>query len=498
MKIKMSRKRLVEIAVFFLVVTSVMTMAVPAVAAQSASASRDIQIQTLTPGGSTLVNIAVTNNVTQSLILDEDIPVNWTLTPVDNAGATFKPSENKWLWSSAAFPAGETKTAIYNLTVPSDAAAQDYSLSGVIKNSSGIIGNVAGETNITITGPPVVASASASRDIQIQTLTPGGSTLVNIAVTNNVTQSLILDEDIPVNWTLTPVDNAGATFKPSENKWLWSSAAFPAGETKTVIYNLTVPSDAAAQNYSLSGVIKNSSGVIDTVKGEDTVTVTAPDATAPAEITNLATSSPTRNSITLTWTAPGDDDDVGTASKYDIRYSTSTITDANWDSATQCEGEPTPKVAESSETFTVTGLSSGTTYYFAIKTADEVPLWSPLSNIASGTTESVRRGGVKGAPRDSDGDGYSDVPEMLAGTDKDDPCDPNPESAACLALKPAATPTPAPTPAPTVTPTPTPTPPAAAPTPTPTPTPEPPGFGAVFAIAGLLAVAYLVLRRKRK
>jgi len=70
---------------------------------------------------------------------------------VDNAGATFKPSEHKWLWSSAAFPAGETKTVVYNLTVPSDATAQDYYLSGVIKNSSGIIGNVAGETKITVT-----------------------------------------------------------------------------------------------------------------------------------------------------------------------------------------------------------------------------------------------------------------------------------------------------------------------------------------------------------
>jgi PGF-CTERM protein len=32
----------------------------------------------------------------------------------------------------------------------------------------------------------------------------------------------------------------------------------------------------------------------------------------------------------------------------------------------------------------------------------------------------------------------------------------------------------------------------------PTPTPEPPGFGVVFAIAGLLAVAYVVLRRKQE
>ncbi|MBN1455144.1 MAG: hypothetical protein JW945_02675 [Methanomicrobia archaeon] len=65
-----------------------------------------------------------------------------------------------------------------------------------------------------------------------------------------------------------------------------------------------------------------------------------------------------------------------------------------------------------------------------------------------------------------------------------------------------ATPTPAPatpTPAPTATPVPTPAP-TAAPTATPTPatpTPEEPGFEALFAIAGLLAIAFLVLRIRK-
>jgi len=60
-------------------------------------------------------------------------------------------------------------------------------------------------------------------------------------------------------------------------------------------------------------------------------------------------------------------------------------------------------------------------------------------------------------------------------------------------IVPVATPTPEPTAKPTATPAPTA---VATATPTPTPTEEP-GFEAVFAIAGLLSIAYLVLRRRK-
>ena len=114
-----------------------------------------------------------------------------------------------------------------------------------------------------------------------------------------------------------------------------------------------------------------------------------PDVTPPSTITDLAASNPTSDSITLTWTAPGDDGDVGVASQYDIRYSTSPIDEGNWDTAMQVIGEPPPKLAGSEESFVVTGLSPGTRYYFAIKTTDEVPNWSDLSNVASGMTSLV-------------------------------------------------------------------------------------------------------------
>ncbi len=101
-------------------------------------------------------------------------------------------------------------------------------------------------------------------------------------------------------------------------------------------------------------------------------------------------------SITITWTSPGDDSLTGTASQYDIRYSTALITAANFATATQVSGEPTPKIAGSSESFTVTGLTPNTLYYFAIKTADEVPNWSGLSNVASiSTLDSVPPAAIK-------------------------------------------------------------------------------------------------------
>jgi chitodextrinase len=113
---------------------------------------------------------------------------------------------------------------------------------------------------------------------------------------------------------------------------------------------------------------------------------TSNDATAPSAVANLAVVLPTVNSVRLIWTAPGDDGATGTATSYDIRYSTSSITAGNFNSASQISNEPLPKASGQPESLLVTGLVANTTYYFAIKAADERTNWSAVSNVASGIT----------------------------------------------------------------------------------------------------------------
>jgi chitodextrinase len=120
------------------------------------------------------------------------------------------------------------------------------------------------------------------------------------------------------------------------------------------------------------------SGISNTVSA---TTLPPPDTAPPSAVSNLSSSSPSIDTIRLTWSAVGDDGSTGRATIYDIRYSTSTITPANWDGAAQIGNEPTPAASGQSETCTVSGLSPGTTYYFAMKVADEVPNWSALSNV---------------------------------------------------------------------------------------------------------------------
>ena len=117
-----------------------------------------------------------------------------------------------------------------------------------------------------------------------------------------------------------------------------------------------------------------------------------PDRVAPAAVTDLA-AKVDGGGVTLTWTAPGDDGDKGTAAVYQIKHATKPILEfvphpekmdthvAFWGSENVAD-EPAPKAAGGKESYTVKGLAPGK-YYFAVKSRDEAPNQSPISNVVS-------------------------------------------------------------------------------------------------------------------
>ncbi len=91
--------------------------------------------------------------------------------------------------------------------------------------------------------------------------------------------------------------------------------------------------------------------------------VVTTDKVPPDAITNLTTGVVGSDSVQLTWTAPDD------AKRYDVRYAETAITtDTEFSAASHVPGASSQGTTEY---FTVRGLDSNTTYYFAIKTLDE-------------------------------------------------------------------------------------------------------------------------------
>lgn len=97
-----------------------------------------------------------------------------------------------------------------------------------------------------------------------------------------------------------------------------------------------------------------------------------------------------QTSITLDWTASGDDSTAGAAASYEMRYRnvavSGTDTTGWWAAATVVPGMPAPLASGTAQSVTVTDTwTAGQTYYFILKACDDVGLCSAYSNIADTT-----------------------------------------------------------------------------------------------------------------
>ncbi|HET6348876.1 MAG TPA: DNRLRE domain-containing protein [Candidatus Krumholzibacteria bacterium] len=102
----------------------------------------------------------------------------------------------------------------------------------------------------------------------------------------------------------------------------------------------------------------------------------------PSKVTDLAVLSAGDQSVTLQWTAPGEDFNTGTARKYDIRWSLNAIDGTNFGVATVVASPPPPSPAGTVEQFTVTGIDTTLVTHFALRAIDKAGNKAPVSNDA--------------------------------------------------------------------------------------------------------------------
>jgi len=133
-----------------------------------------------------------------------------------------------------------------------------------------------GEFTIVVSGTP----ATATRVISVEEVEPGATFEVAVTITcNQDIAGLGLDENLVgfagdwSPWQVTPIENDGATFNASEVQWVWLQVN--AGETKTVRYMVTVPSDLPGEFQIEGAITSHSPEFEEEVQGDSEIEVPA-------------------------------------------------------------------------------------------------------------------------------------------------------------------------------------------------------------------------------
>ncbi|WP_410509110.1 PGF-pre-PGF domain-containing protein [Methanosarcina hadiensis] len=107
--------------------------------------------------------------------------------------------------------------------------------------------------------PASASGIEANREVSAGTVYAGGTFTVTVNIlTDQYVEALTLDENLPAGWNVSVIESDGAifqnieTFKKSTQEWIWVQS-LQAGEEKTVVYRVTVPSVIEPGNFMLSG-----------------------------------------------------------------------------------------------------------------------------------------------------------------------------------------------------------------------------------------------------
>ena len=211
----------------------------------------------------------------------------------------------------------------------------------------------------------------------------GAERLVNVAPTSPNLQGTVSGALVNLTWTqstdsadavtdtvhydLYGSDDNGATYK------YLIATGLPAATT-SYAWNTQMHGIALTGAANVAVKIKAGDGYDHTESIRSGLSVNnSTDNVAPNAITDLVVKRRAKEgAVMLRWTAPGDDfENNGRAAYYDVRYSTSAITEGNFASATRVYGAPQPTFGGQIQEMEITGLTPLTNYSFAVKTFDD-------------------------------------------------------------------------------------------------------------------------------
>gem|GEM_PF-2914128 len=222
--------------------------------------------------------------------------------------------------------------------------------------------------------------------------TPG----IDLIPPNNITDlSLSLtgeESEILLSWTGTGDD--GYTGNIVNGKYGIKYSTYPVGNWEFLPFNIAISTTHAAGERQ-QFIVKNLSSFAtyyfriwtrDEINwsspGSNIASIYLPGGIPPAQVSDLfAQPGTNKKEIKLTWTAVGDDEISGDIiyGAYELKYSSSALPPEECEYSIIWTTNTSPG---NKETFTVSGLPEGVTYYFYLRTADEARNFSTWSNRA--------------------------------------------------------------------------------------------------------------------
>ncbi|MEP0828063.1 MAG: hypothetical protein HRF51_06030 [bacterium] len=309
-----------------------------------------------------LPNIVIRNNVFES----ESVAIRWGFFNGHGGNVTMDNCTYR------AYTGGRNLNDNYTFYLGYGAGSTHHAYNNVIRNGN-FEGNMYDTSIFMDDNEPDSLSIGLRVTLQVNVIGNNGKPVTNadVWVTNNY------------NAVVAQGSTGGSGRLVSDVTYWWecNAAVGVADSTNFNPFRIKAKkgSDSTLTNYQVRWNAKSVNITLQNTAGSDVA-----DSVPPGRINNLG-AAPGFNAgeVFLSWTAPGDDGYIGTAAQYDLRYSSSAISDGNWASATPFTGEPVPMSAGVSQSVLMSGLTPGQTYYFAIKSLDEIGNTSVLSNVPS-------------------------------------------------------------------------------------------------------------------